>query len=109
MAEQLTTASTLQCPHGGQALLVTANARVAADHAPVLLESDIHIVTGCPFTVGSSPSPCVRIDWSGGSRQVRINNTATLTTTSIGQCCNAAGAVQGVAVIVNTQQRVKAQ
>lgn len=104
----LTTSSTIQCPHGGQAVLTTANGRVSADRARVLLESDVHTITGCPFTVGSSPSPCVRIDWSGGASKARVNGTAVLHKTSIGQCLNAPGGVQGVAVIVNTQMKASA-
>lgn len=106
---QLTTASTIMCPHGGQAVLTTANTQVSADRANVLLESDIHAIAGCPFMMGSTSSPCVRIDWSGGTRRVSINGTAALVTNSIGQCLNAAGGEQGMAVIVNTQQKVSAQ
>ena len=105
----LTTTSTIQCPHGGQAVLTTANSKVSADRATVLLESDVHTITGCPFTVASSPSPCVRIDWSGGATKAQVNGTAVLLQTSIGQCLNAAGATQGVAIVVNTQQKASAQ
>lgn len=105
----LTTTSTIMCPHGGQATLTTANTKVAANLANVLLETDIHTVAGCPFMVGTTSSPCVRIDWSSGTSRVSINGTATLVTTSIGQCLNAAGATQGVATIVNTQRKVSAQ
>lgn len=101
--------STIQCPHGGQALLTTANSKVSADHAAVLLESDIHTITGCPFTVGNSPSPCVRIDWSGGASMVKVNGTAVLLKTSIGQCLNGAGGLQGMAVVVNTQMKASAR
>jgi hypothetical protein len=104
----LTITSTIQCPHGGQAVLTTANSKVSAERATVLLESDVHTITGCPFTVGSSPSPCVRIDWSGGATKAQVNGTAVLLKTSIGQCLNAPGGVQGVAVIVNTQMKASA-
>ena len=33
----------------------------------VLLESDIHTVAGCPFTIGNKPSPCLRIEWKAGA------------------------------------------
>jgi hypothetical protein len=105
----LTTTSTIMCPHGGQAVLTTANTRVSADRANVLLESDIHTIAGCSFMMGSTYSPCVRIDWSAGTGRVSINGQATLVTTSIGQCLNASGAAQGVATIVNTQQKATAQ
>ncbi|OQX17039.1 MAG: hypothetical protein BWK76_10875 [Desulfobulbaceae bacterium A2] len=107
--QQLTTASTVLCPHGGVAQLVTANTAVSADHAAVLLESDIHSVSGCPFMVGNTSSPCVRITWSAGSARALINGTASLLTSSIGQCCNAAGVSQGVAIIGNTQMKASAQ
>ena len=105
----LTTASTIMCPHGGQAVLMTGNSRVSADGAAVLLESDVHVVTGCPFTVGNKYSPCVRIEWSAGTSRVSIQETATLNETSLGSCLNAEGGTQGVATIVNTQQKALAQ
>jgi hypothetical protein len=107
--KQLTTSAVVICPHGGQAQLMTTNTQASANRSMILLETDIHPVVGCPFMVGSKYSPCVRIEWSAGSRQVSVNGTATLVTSSIGQCFNAEGAVQGVATIVNTQQRTSAQ
>lgn len=103
---QLTVATTILCPHGGQAILSTANGRIAAARAPVLLATDVPVIVGCPFTVGTKYSPCVRIEWSAGAVQVSINRTPVLVTSSIGQCLNAEGAPQGVAIIVNTQPRV---
>jgi hypothetical protein len=98
----LTTLSTAQCPHGGMVqLTTTANAVVQIDGGYALLESDIHTVTGCSFNISGSPSPCVMVQWSGGSTQVKINQVGVLTTSSIGQCIGAG--VQGVAIISNTQ------
>ncbi len=105
----LTTTSNIMCPHGGRATLMTTNPHALADGSLVLLESDIHTVTGCPFTVGQKYSPCVRIEWSAGASNVTVNGTATLTQNSIGQCYNGEGAVQGVATIVNTQQETSAR
>jgi hypothetical protein len=99
----LTTASTIQCTHGGQAILTTANTHVTAGGAPVLVQTDIHPVVGCPFTVGPKYSPCVRIEWSGGSPKVTIDGTPALVQLSIGRCIGAEGAPQGVAIVVQTQ------
>jgi hypothetical protein len=107
--KNLTTASQIMCPHGGQATLLTTNTKVFANNALVLLESDIHLVVGCSFTVGLKYSPCVRIEWSVGSTKVSVDGTTTLVKTSIGKCMNAEGAPQGVATIVNTQTKVEAQ
>jgi hypothetical protein len=97
----LTTLSTVQCPHGGMVQLTTANAVVQIDGGHALLESDIHTVAGCPFNISGSPVPCVTVQWSGGSTQVKVNQVGVLTTSSIGQCIGAG--VQGVAIISNTQ------
>lgn len=105
----LTTSATIMCPHGGQATLVTSNTAVSADSAPALLESDVHPVVGCPFTVGNKYSPCVRIEWSAGAGKVTVSGTPVLVQTSIGRCLNAEGATQGVAAIVNTQIKATAQ
>lgn len=104
MPNYLTKTSTILCPHGGMANLLTANTKVFAARSPVLLESDIHPVIGCPFTLpGGKPSPCIRIEWSAGSTKTAANSTAPLLKNSIGKCYNAENAIQGVATIVNTQ------
>lgn len=102
----LNTASTIMCPHGGQAILNTANQKVSAVSTPVLLESDIHSVAGCPFTLpGPKPSPCIRIEWSMGTTQNQINGTKVLVKSSIGKCYSPENLLQGVAIIVNTQMK----
>ncbi len=105
----LTTASQIMCPHGGQALLFTANSRVTAAGAPALLETDVHVVAGCPFTLGPKYSPCVRIEWSAGGARTSINGTPVLVQSSIGKCLSAENAIQGVALVVNTQLKVATQ
>ena len=104
----LTTTSTIMCPHGGRAILFTANMRGFASNAPALLESDMHPVVGCPFTIGTKYSPCIRIEWSAGASKVTVNRTSVLVKSSMGKCINAEGAPQGVASIVNTQIKVSA-
>jgi|tagenome__1003787_1003787.scaffolds.fasta_scaffold20975781_3 hypothetical protein len=100
----LTTASTVMCPHGGQAALTTANSKMTVAGSPVLLESDVHPVAGCAFQLpGPTPSPCVRIQWSAGATSAGVNGTAPLVQSSVGQCCAATGAVQGVAIVTAGQ------
>jgi hypothetical protein len=105
----LTIASTIQCPHGGMAVLITSNTRVSAGGPLVLLESDIHPVVGCPFTIGPKYSPCVRIEWSAGTTKVTVQGIKTLVQSSIGKCISPEGAPQGVAIIVSTQTKALAQ
>ena len=109
----LTVNSTVLCLHGASAILTTANSKVMAEGALALLESDVHMVAGCPFQIpmgpGMKPSPCIKIEWSAGSTKFQINGVGVLVQSSVGKCYNAEGAVQGVANIVNTQMKVSAQ
>ena len=105
----LTSASTIQCTHGGSASVTPSNTKVMADGSPILVESDIHTVAGCSFMIGNTPSPCVQIAWSAGAAKVSVNGTAVLVQSSVGQCKAGTGAVQGVAIIANTQSKVQAQ
>ena len=105
----LTTAATVMCTHGGQATLITSNSQVKVDGMPALLESDIHPVAGCPFTVPpGKPQPCIRIEWSGGATTCKANGTGVLVTSSIGKCISAEGATQGLAIIAVTQMKAQA-
>ena len=109
----LTATSTVMCTHGGQAVLTTANTRLLIDGVPALLESDVHAVAGCPFQIpvgaGTKPSPCVRIEWSGGAAQLGVGGVGVLTQTSVGKCISPEGAAQGVAIIASTQAKTAAQ
>jgi hypothetical protein len=109
MGEVLTTVSKIMCPHGGQAILTTANAKVSTTRSFWLLETDIHIIAGCPFSIGPVYSPCVRIEWSAGSTRTSVNGTPVLKRESIGKCYSAANALQGIAIIINTQMKVTTQ
>jgi hypothetical protein len=106
MASLLTTASRVTCPHGGQAMLVTSNTHVMADGSPVLLESDVHTVAGCAFTVGPKPSPCVRIEWSAATAMSNTGGAGFLNASSVGKCLGAEGAPQGLALVVQAQAKV---
>jgi len=105
----LTTASTIICPHGGSASLTTSNSKTTAGGSPALLETDVHTVRGCPFTIGTKPSPCIRIEWSAGAGSANVFGTPVLVQSSVGTCYSPENAPQGVALVVNTQQKVTAR
>jgi hypothetical protein len=90
-------------------LLLTSNTMVFVEGAPALLESDLHQVAGCPFTVGSKYSPCVKVGWTQGAVKAKANGVSLLVKTSMGKCTNAEGAPQGIAIVINTQLRADAQ
>jgi hypothetical protein len=104
----LTTASQVKCTHGGTAMLTTANTMIKIDGAPALLETDIHPVVGCPFTVVLKPQPCIRIEWTAGATMCKSNGTKVLVQSSVGKCISAEGATQGLAIIAQTQMKAKA-
>jgi hypothetical protein len=106
----LTTAGTIACPHGGRAILTTSNTKVAAQGAQALVETDVHPVVGCPFTLpGPKPSPCIRIEWQAGAMQASVRGVPVLVRSSIGLCYSPENAPQGVAIIVSTQPKVSAR
>jgi hypothetical protein len=91
-------------------MLTTSNTNVTAGGAPVLLESDVHPVVGCPFTLPPPKySPCVRIEWSGGAATTTVKGVPVLTVSSVGKCLSAEGAPQGVATITSTQTKGSAR
>jgi hypothetical protein len=97
------------CMHGGTAMLTTANTQLKIDGAPALLESDVHSVSGCPFTIPpSKPSPCIKIEWAMGAVMCKSHGTGVLIQSSIGKCISAEGATQGLAIIAQTQTKIQA-
>jgi hypothetical protein len=102
----LTTASTVMCPHGGMAQLVTTNTDALIDAAPALLLTDVHPIVGCTFTPVAY-SPCVSIRWLTAATQTSIRGVPVLLQNSVGLCLNAAQAPQGTAIVAQVQQKAK--
>ena len=99
MPPVLTTASRIQCMHGGQAVLVTTDSALFAGGSRVLLQSDLHMIVGCPFTAGVVYSPCVSVQWQTAATSLSVNGVEVLTQISVGLCLNASGVPQGIAII----------
>ncbi len=95
----LTIDNQVQCPHGGQAILVTTNSVLTVEGSPALLETDQPVIVGCPFTVGVVYSPCVLIEWTGAATMLSVNGAGVVLASSVGLCSNASGAPQGVAIV----------
>jgi hypothetical protein len=102
----LTTASTVMCPHGGQAVLVTSNTEMVIEGAPALLQSDLHLIVGCAFAP-VAPSPCLTIQWVTAAVQTHVHGVPVLLQNSIGLCLNALAAPQGPAIVAQVQQNAK--
>ena len=105
MAHFLTTASSLQCPHGGTVTGATRNTRVKARSQFVLRSTDTYTVAGCPFTIGPTPHPCVRVQWDVHAERHKSHGDPSLTEDSVGYCLAGDGGMQGSVVISSSQVR----
>ena len=103
MSPLLTTASSVMCPHGGSAILLTSNSQALVLGVPVLLLTDVHAIAGCAFAPGGVPTPCLTLQWLTGATQSAITGVPALLQTSVGLCLNAAQAPQGTAIVVQAQ------
>jgi hypothetical protein len=83
--------------------LLTANRSVLGPDGPTLLQTDVHVVMGCPFTIGTKYSPCVRVEWQAPAMSSSANGVAPLVQSSVGICYGAEGAPQGIALVNSTQ------
>jgi hypothetical protein len=111
--QTLNTNSSLQCPHGGQVQIISANASVQADSTFAGLATDQYIISGCPFQIpvgaGTVPSPCLTVQWTVTDLRVTVNGTPTVSQGSVGLCLNAQQVPQGPVTVVNAQTRVQTQ
>jgi hypothetical protein len=109
MSALLTTASTLQCPHGGTVTIASGNTKASAT-AALALASDTFTIAGCshqiPVGTGTVPHPCVKVQWTLTNAKTKVNGTPTLSQSSKGQCLAADQVPQGEVSIVNTQSKV---
>jgi hypothetical protein len=97
---------TIQCPHGGQATVTTANTGVKVGGNLALLSTDVMTISGCTFNVSGVAVPCVTIQWAAPAIFDTVSATAVLLETSVGTCLNAASAPQGVAIVNGIQTSV---
>jgi hypothetical protein len=104
MAQLLTTASTMQCPHGGQVQAASGNTRTKAC-AAVLRSSDTFTIAGCPFVLAGSPHPCTTVQWMKSNLRAKAVGDFVLAADSVGLCMAADQAPQGTVVIANTQSK----
>lgn len=100
----LTASATMLCAHGGTVSAASTGCSVEVEGAAALVLSDVFVVTGCPYTVEGSASPCVRVAWAAPGI-TKCSGVHVLTTASLGQGVNAAGAPQGPIVIASSQRQ----
>jgi hypothetical protein len=105
MGKAITTASQLQCPHGGQ--VTVASSSQAKIDAAIATVADTFTIAGCAFQLpGPMPSPCMRVQWIVPDLVVKCGGNATVSGSSVGLCMAATGAPQGPVSVVQTQEKV---
>lgn len=105
MGALLTTASTLQCPHGGQVQIMSSNTRATAGGNALVRASDTFTIAGCTFAPGGAAHPCVSVQWVSTALRGTVLGDALLTLDSVGLCLAADNAPQGTVLIQSTQPR----
>jgi hypothetical protein len=101
--------ATVKCPHGGTAGSQPAQSRVLVSGQPVATVADLYTITGCPFTVGNKPQPCVTIRWLVPSGRITVNGSPALEQATPAICQSAEQIPQGPPVITVIQQRAIGQ
>ena len=97
--------ATVNCPHGGHASYQPAQMRVRVTDQLAASVAGLWTVTGCPFTVGTVPQPCVTIRWLAPSGRIKVDGSPAELSTPTGACFSAAQVPQGPAVISVVQHR----
>jgi hypothetical protein len=100
---------TMQCPHGGQVVVIPSQTRTRLGGLPALLPGDAAAVTGCPLVVASKPQPCVTVTWNGAATRARVDGQGPLLQTSVGLCKSADGVPQGIVIVSGVQTKVAAE
>jgi len=95
--------ATVICSHGGQAMPTAPNPRVKVSSQPIVTQSTMHTVAGCPFVSGTNPLPCITASWVTAAIRVKAGGAPVLM-----QDSQAITAPNGVPLnVLVTQLRVK--
>jgi hypothetical protein len=109
MGQFLTTASVLQCPHGGIVSAITTNAVAQAVGDYIVRSSDTFMIAGCPFVLPTpppTPHPCMTVQWVVSALMNQVMSDSVLTEDSVGMCLAADQTPQGPVLISFTQPLV---
>ncbi|MFZ4859031.1 MAG: hypothetical protein ACOYL3_21860 [Desulfuromonadaceae bacterium] len=97
--------ATVLCMHAGQAQATVPNLRVKVSGQQTVMQASPWTVSGCPFTTGTNPMPCVTAQWMSAAIRVKSDGQPLLLQDSQAACVpNGTGVT-----IVMTQMRVKGQ
>ena len=101
--------ATVACPHGGQATVQPNQSRVTVSNQAVATLASLYTVTGCTFTVGNKPQPCLTVRWMSPSGRIKVNGSPVLLSTPPGICQSGEQIPQGPANVSVVQTRAVGQ
>ena len=79
--------ATVMCVHGGQAQPTAPNPRVRVGGQPIVTQTTMYTIAGCPFTTPSgAPMPCVTAQWVSAATRVRAGGQPVLLQDSQAVC-----------------------
>jgi hypothetical protein len=109
MANLLTTASVMMCPHGGTVSVTSQNSQVMMAGTPLVRASDTFLIAGCSLASLPTPSPCLQVKWVQPDGKSQARDDFTLSENSVGLCLSGAMATQGTVLINFTQTQGSGQ
>lgn len=93
--------SMLLCPHGGPVrIAATGYSARQPDGSIPAKATDAFTIAGCPFVVGSRPSPCIQVKWVVTNVAEKIDGQPSLNAQSTGLCMGSSGDPQGPVTIM---------
>jgi hypothetical protein len=97
--------ATVLCAHAGQAQPTSPDPRVRVSGQPVVTQPAPYTIAGCPFVVGTAPSPCVTAQWITAATRLRAGGRPVLLQDSQAVCTPNGTPLN----VVMTQVRVRGQ
>jgi len=78
--------ASVQCAHAGQALPAMANPRVTINGQPVITQTAIFNIAGCPFSTAAGPMPCITAQYYTAATRVFADGQPVLLIDSQATC-----------------------
>ena len=74
------------CLHGGQAQPMVPNPRVRVGGQPIVTQTTVYTVAGCPFVPPGGTGPCVTAQWIVAATRVTANGVPVVLQDSQAVC-----------------------
>lgn len=103
---------TAMCPHGASVQVTPSQVRVKVGGQIALVQSDMGMVSGCPWQIPGSPpipDPCLKVQFLMGATRIKLSQQPALLTTSSSLCQSVTQIPAGPASVSQSQIKVRGQ